>query len=107
MGSAPPGQPDVLIVKRALRQYALVPSSRALPRPAEVAAALGWLERASLPLSELEKPRNVRLALDALTLRLDGTAAAATTIRRKRSVFHNVLGYAAELRSFRQIRSIG
>ena len=92
-----PGQPDVLLVRRALRQYALVPSSRALPRPAEVAAALGWLERASLPLSELEKPRNVRLALDALTLRLDGTAAAATTIRRKRSVFHNVLGYAAEL----------
>ena len=92
-----PGQPDVLLVRRALRQYALVPSSRALPRPAEVAAALGWLERASLPLSDLEKPRNVRLAPDALTLRLDGTAAAATTIRRKRSVFHNVLSYAAEL----------
>jgi hypothetical protein len=48
-------------------------------------------------LSELEKPRNVRLALDALAVRLDGTAAAATTIRRKRSVFYNVLGYAAEL----------
>ena len=92
-----PGQPEVMLLRRALRQYALVPSSRTLPRPAEVAAALGWLERASLPLSELEKPRNVRLALDALTLRLDGTAAAATTIRRKRSVFYNVLGYAAEL----------
>jgi hypothetical protein len=74
-----------------------VPSSRTLPRPAEVAAALGWLERASLPLTELEKPRNVRLALDALTLRLDGRSAAATTIRRKRAVFHSVLGYAAEL----------
>jgi hypothetical protein len=36
-------------------------------------------------------------ALDALTLRLDGTAAAATTIRRKRSVPGNVLGYASEL----------
>jgi integrase len=92
-----PGQPEVALVRRALRQYALVPSSRTLPRPAEVAAALGWLERASLPLSELEKPRNVRLALDALAVRLDGTAAAATTIRRKRSVFYNVLGYAAEL----------
>ncbi len=92
-----PGQPEVVLLRRALRQYALVPSSRTLPRPAEVAAALGWLERASLPLTELEKPRNVRLALDALTLRLDGTAAAATTIHRKRSVFYNVLGYAAEL----------
>ena len=92
-----PGRPEVVLVRQALRQYALVPSSRTLPRSAEVAAALGWLERASLPLSELEKPRNVRLALDALAVRLDGTAAAATTIRRKRSVFYNVLGYAAEL----------
>ena len=70
-----PGQPDVLLVRRALRQYALVPSSRALPRPAEVAAALGWLERASLPLSDLEKPRNVRLALDA-NGRIDEALAA-------------------------------
>ena len=92
-----PGQPDPLVVRRALRQYALVPAARKLPRPAEIAAALGWLDRASLPVAELEKPRNVRAALDALTLRLDGTAAAATTIRRKRAVFYNVLGYAAEL----------
>ena len=99
-----PGQPEVVLLRRALRQYALVPSSRTLPRPAEVAAALGWLERASLPLTELEKPRNVRLALDALTVRLDGTLAAATTIHRKRSVFYNVLGYAAELEELRQIR---
>ena len=92
-----PGQPDPLVVRRALRQYALVPAARKLPRPAEIAAALSWLDRASLPVAELEKPRNVRAALDALTLCLDGTAAAATTIRRKRAVFHNVLGYAAEL----------
>lgn len=29
--------------------------------------------------------------------RLDGTSAAATTIHRKRSVFYNVLEYAAEV----------
>jgi integrase len=39
----------------------------------------------------------VRAALDALTLRLDGGAAGATTIRRKRAVFYNVLSYATEL----------
>jgi integrase len=92
-----PGRPDPLIVRRALRQYALVPAARKLQRPAEIAAALDWLERASLPVPELEKPRNVRTALDALTVRLDGKAAAATTIRRKRAVFYNVLDYAAEL----------
>ena len=38
-----------------------------------------------------------RRALEALALRLDGTRAAATTITRKRAVFHGCLGYAAEL----------
>jgi integrase len=38
-----------------------------------------------------------RHALDALTVRLDGTRAAAATITRKRAVFHGCLGYAAEL----------
>jgi integrase len=92
-----PGRPDVLVMRRALRQHALVPTARQQPRPPEIAVALGWLERASLPVAELEKPRHVRAALDALTLCLDGTAAAATTIRRKRAVFYNVLDYAAEL----------
>ena len=35
--------------------------------------------------------------LDAISVRQDGTAAGATTIARKRSVFANVLGYAIEL----------
>jgi hypothetical protein len=97
-----PGRPEVALLRRALRQYALVPSSRMLPRPAEVAAALGWLDRASLSLSELEKPRNVRLALDALTLRLDGTSAAA-------SGPSSITCWATRpnWRSFRQIRSTG
>ena len=38
-----------------------------------------------------------RHALGALALRLDGTRAAAATITRKRAIFHNCLGYAAEL----------
>ena len=58
-----PGRPDVLVMRRALRQHALVPSARQQPRPPEIAVALGWLERASLPVAEMEKPRHVRAAL--------------------------------------------
>jgi hypothetical protein len=43
-------------------------------------------------------PAVTRRALEALALRLDGTRAAATTITRKRAVFHGCLGYAVELR---------
>lgn len=38
--------------------------------------------------------------LDALAPTLDGRPAAAETVRRKRSVFHNVLQYAVELEEF-------
>jgi integrase len=91
------GRPDEFLLRMALRQYALPPSARSLDWPDEVATALAWLERASLPVAELEKTRTLRLALDSMSVTLKGTAAAATTIRRKRAVLHNALEYAVEL----------
>jgi hypothetical protein len=58
---------------------------------------LAWLELASLPVSQLRDLRIVRAALDGLCTRLDGSAAVANTIARKRAVFHGALGYAVEL----------
>ncbi|GAT69019.1 integrase [Planomonospora sphaerica] len=92
-----PGKPDALVLREALRRFVLPPAARELPRPEEIRTALAWLERHSLRVSDLAKVRNVRLGLDALTLRLDGGAAAATTIARKRSVFYNALQFAVDL----------
>lgn len=92
-----PGKPEPLVLREALRQYALPPASRQAKRPETIRSALAWLERHSLPVHDLSKVRNVRLGLDALALRLDGGAAAATTIARKRSVFYNALQYAVDL----------
>lgn len=64
--------------------------------PADVAKVLDWFERKSLPRSALSDRMRVRTALDALTKKLDGTTAAASTIRRKRAIFHNALGYAVD-----------
>ena len=75
---------------------------RSTPPPAtptrreKIAAALGWAERASLPVAELEDTATVRLALGACAKTLTGKAAAGSTQRRKRSVFYNALGYAVE-----------
>jgi len=63
----------------------------------DTASALAWVERASLPVSQLSDPRVIRAALDGLCTRLDGSPAAASTITRKRAVFHGALGYAVEL----------
>jgi hypothetical protein len=63
----------------------------------DTAGALAWVERASLPVSQLGDPRVIRAALDGLCTRLDGSPAAASTITRKRAVFHGALGCAVEL----------
>jgi integrase len=88
---------DALTLRRALRHYALPPGSRGHDRPPEIAAALRWLAKASLPVSEIGKPRHARAVLDAISITLDGSAAGATTIARKRSVFASVLKHAVEL----------
>jgi integrase len=88
---------DIRMVRLALRHFALAPASRTLVRPPVEASALRWLEKASLPVSEIAEPEHARAALDAISVRQDGRAASATTIARKRSVFANVLRYAVEL----------
>ena len=93
----PPDGMDPGILREGLRHHALAPASRALDRSPDIAAALRWLEKASLPVSMVSKPRHARAALDAISVLKDGRAASATTIARKRSVFANVVRYAVEL----------
>ncbi|MFB4272351.1 hypothetical protein [Nonomuraea sp. GTA35] len=92
-----PGRPDAETLRTALRKYALLPEAKRPDVPLESKKALRWLEGASLDLADLNETKTVRLALDALALRLDGKAASANTIRRKRAVLHAVLEYAVEL----------
>jgi len=91
-----PGAPEPKVLRRALFAWAFNPATREQAPPPEIAAALGWAERASLPVGELEDTATVRLALAACARTLTGKAAAGSTQRRKRSVFYNALGYAVE-----------
>jgi integrase len=86
------------MLRAALYGYAFNPQQRRSRAPDPgTASALAWLERASLPVSRLSDPQVIRAALDGLCTRLDGSAAAANTIARKRAAFHGTLGYAVEL----------
>jgi site-specific recombinase XerC len=91
------GQPDAALLRTALRKYVLLPAGKSPVPPPEMERAVRWLESASLDLAALGETKTVRLALDAIALRLDGKAAGANTIRRKRAVLHAVLEYAVEL----------
>ena len=97
VGEEAPDGMDRGTLRGALRHFALSPASRELDRPPAVAAALRWLEKVSLPVSEVGKPQHARAVLDAISVTQDGRAASATTIARKRSVFANVVRYAVEL----------
>lgn len=90
-------RPDADLLRVALRKHLLPPSTRATAPPVEIQGAVEWLVAHSLPLGELQRPAQLRAALDALALTLDGKPAAATTVRRKRAVFHNALQYAVEI----------
>ncbi|MGW6144072.1 tyrosine-type recombinase/integrase [Streptomyces sp. NPDC055140] len=87
---------DARTVRAALYGWAFNMNRRDEEPPADVAKVLNWFERKSLPTSALSDRMRVRTALDALTKKLDGTTAAASTIRRKRAIFHNALGYAVD-----------
>ncbi|MFC0599499.1 tyrosine-type recombinase/integrase [Streptomyces palmae] len=93
-----PGRPDDETLRRALRGWAFVVQPEdAEPQPTEIANPLRWVEKASQPLAGLKEPAAIRRVLDSLKLTLEGAPAAAETVRRKRSVLYNALGYAVDL----------
>ena len=93
------GAPSEEQIRRALYSWAFNRTRRlAGPPPAELASTVRWLSANTVPLLRLDDPAIVRKALDALSVRRDGRAAAATTVARKRGVFYSALRYAVELR---------
>jgi hypothetical protein len=93
------GRPDDALIRRALFGWAFNTGRRtAGTPPAEIAETLSWVAGASRPVSSLRDLAVIRSVLDALTVRLDGKPAAATSVYRKRAVFYNALGLAVERR---------
>ncbi|MGV9570487.1 tyrosine-type recombinase/integrase [Streptomyces nigra] len=98
-----PGRPSEELIRRALRSWAFVlpgPNERELPP--EIANTLHWVAKASRPLSDLGDVVVGRAVLDALKVKLDGTAAAAETVRRKRRTLVNAMHYAVDLGEFKE-----
>ncbi|GAA2688575.1 site-specific integrase [Streptomyces aculeolatus] len=90
------GMADARVVRAALYGWAFNKNRWQEEPPSDVAKVLDWFERKSLPVSALADRMHARDALDALTKKLDGTTAAGSTIRRKRAIFYNSLGYAVD-----------
>ncbi|SEG64524.1 hypothetical protein SAMN05216223_107267 [Actinacidiphila yanglinensis] len=96
-----PGAPAPELLRRALYGWAFNRNRWSEQPPAELAAALRWVEKNSVPISALEDAATLRLALDALSRKTDGSPAAASTARRKKACLSDVLNMAAEAEYFR------
>ncbi|WP_206320793.1 tyrosine-type recombinase/integrase [Streptomyces zingiberis] len=93
----PPQHFEPVKVRRALREYAFNVRQRTdaeKPVPAEVQTILNWVKRNSLPMSAWEKTEHVDRVVTALSTRLDGTAAAASSVRRNDRIMNLVMAYA-------------
>ncbi|MFD5590415.1 tyrosine-type recombinase/integrase [Streptomyces griseorubiginosus] len=90
------GMPDKRAVRRALYSWAFNKNRWEEEAPYDVTKVLDWFQRKSVPMSALSDRLVVRSALNALSKKLDGTTAAAGTIRRKRAIFYNSLEFAVD-----------
>ncbi|PZH10607.1 site-specific integrase [Streptomyces sp. NTH33] len=94
------GMPDAALLRRALYGWAYNRNRWDQTPPDDIAQALRWVAKHSMPVSALEDPATVRLALDALALKMDGKTAAPRTAKRKRACLSDVLGLAVEEHHF-------
>ncbi|MGW6354593.1 tyrosine-type recombinase/integrase [Streptomyces sp. NPDC055092] len=92
------GRPSDAALRRALRNWAfLLPGPDSRDVPDDVLNVLHWVAKASRPLADLADAAVARQVLDSLKLKLDGAAAAAETVRRKRRTLVNAANYAVDL----------
>lgn len=93
------GKPNDVTIRKALTGWAFNRKRREDPKPSEVTRAVKWLESNTRPVSALGDTATLRQVLDQISLKMDGTQAAAKTVMRKRAVLHNALDYGVELKA--------
>jgi hypothetical protein len=87
------GAPDPVTLRRALTKQ-LNQGGHAGELDEDEAKAIGWIQKASRPVSAFEDASVVCDVLDALAVKLDGQPASPQYFSRRRRVLHRALGYA-------------
>jgi integrase len=91
------GAPDATSLRHALYTWSFNPSARATEPPEEIKHTARWIAGNTMGLTDLADAAVIRRALDALSVKLDGKAAAPATISRKRAALYSALRYGVEL----------
>ncbi|MGW6909552.1 tyrosine-type recombinase/integrase [Streptomyces sp. NPDC054940] len=88
-----PDRFDPIDVRRALREYAFN-TIRRDEAPPEVRTVLSWIARNSLPMTAWEDTQRVDAVLRALDTLLDGSPAAASSVKREQRILNVAMKYA-------------
>ncbi|MFE0255726.1 tyrosine-type recombinase/integrase [Streptomyces sp. NPDC059010] len=88
-----PDRFDPIDVRRALREYAFNKLRRD-EAPPEVRTVLSWIARNSLPMTAWEDTKRVDAVLHALDTLLDGSPAAASSVKREQRILNVAMKYA-------------
>ncbi|MEV7170763.1 site-specific integrase [Streptomyces sp. NPDC093224] len=91
---------DGVDVRRALREYAFN-TGRRDEAPPEVAVILRWVQRNSLTMAAWEDEGTVEALLRSVGTKLDGTAAAASSVRRNKRVLNVLIEHAIKRKVLR------
>ncbi|MGW3363622.1 tyrosine-type recombinase/integrase [Streptosporangium canum] len=93
------GRPDEDLLKRALTEWVLnTPRRRGGGPPEALHVAVRWLRENSGEVAALADSETARKLLAALSVKRDGSRAAASTVQRIRGVLVNTLEYAIVLK---------
>ncbi|TJZ55867.1 site-specific integrase [Streptomyces piniterrae] len=87
-------------VRTALREFAFN-TRRREDAPPEVATILKWVERNTLTMAAWEDPAKADEVLRAVGSKLDGTRAAANSVKRNRRILNVAMEYAVKQRILR------
>jgi integrase len=90
------GRPETKLLCKAMTGWAFNLKRREAEKGTDIENALRWLAKNTLPVSRLDDAALTRKVLDELAVKMDGKAAAANTVSRKRAVFYNSLESAIE-----------
>jgi integrase len=89
----PPGSFDPVELRTALREWAFNKEHRD-QAPREVKRTLRWVQQHSRPASEIEDSARFVQVMTAITTKLDGKRAAASSRSRNRRILSNALDFA-------------
>ncbi|MFJ9726848.1 tyrosine-type recombinase/integrase [Streptomyces sp. NPDC101209] len=96
----PPAVFKAVDVRTALREFAFN-TRRREEAPAEILTILKWVERNTMTMAAWEDPAKVDEVLHALGTKLDGTRAAASSVKRNRRILNVAMEYAVKHRIMR------